>query len=185
LNVIANAADVPVPIPAAATLGVVLRVMDDADLPFAAAVYASTRQEEVSQAGWPQPMIDAFLAQQHAAQHAHYTAHYPGIQRYAIQRASADIGRLYLWEGASDLRIVDIALLPDARGGGIGAALLADVIAYARKRGLRTSIHVEQQNPARRLYLRMGFVFEKTANDVYDRLVCHPEPRAATAGGDQ
>ncbi len=150
--------------------------MGDADLPFAAAVYASTRQEELAPTGWPQPMIDAFLAQQHAAQHAHYTAHYPGIQRYAIQRAGDDIGRLYLYEGATDLRIVDIALLPEARGGGIGAALLADVIAYAQARGLAASIHVEQQNPARRLYLRLGFVFEKTANDIYDLLIRHPAP---------
>ena len=74
-----------------------------------------------------------------------------------------------------DLRIVDIALLPEARGAGIGAALLADVIGHAHARGLRTSIHVEQNNPARRLYLRMGFKFEKTASDVYDLLVRHPD----------
>ena len=164
------------PIPVAAGIGVSLRLITDADLAFAARVYASTRFEEVAQTGWPQPMIDAFLAQQHDAQHAHYTTHYPGIRRYAIQRAGADVGRLYLYEGTSDLRIVDIALLPDARGNGIGAALLSDVIAYAQARGLTASIHVEQQNPARRLYLRLGFVFEKTANDIYDLLIRHPAP---------
>lgn len=163
------------PIPAGARIGVSLRPMTDADLAFAARVYASTRQEELAPTGWPQAMIDAFLAQQHEAQHAHYSAHYHGIQRYAIRRDGADVGRLYLHQGKSDLRIVDIALLAEARGAGIGAALLADVIGHANARGLRTSIHVEQNNPARRLYLRMGFKFEKTASDVYDLLVRHPD----------
>lgn len=170
--------DLTVPIPTAAAFGVSLRAMTDADLPFAAAVYASTRHDELAQTGWPQPMIDAFLAQQHDAQHAHYSAHYPGISRQAIQQQGADIGRLYLYAGASDLRIVDIALLPAARGRGIGGALLADVLAYAQARGLRASIHVEQQNPARRLYIRAGFVFEHTANEVYDLLVRHPDGAA-------
>lgn len=162
------------PIPAAAALGVVLRPMTDADLAFAARVYASTRQEELAPTGWPQPMIDAFLAQQHEAQHAHYSVHYHGLRRQAIRHRGADVGRLYLHEGPSDLRIVDIALLPQARGAGIGGALLADVIAYAEAHGLRASIHVERNNPARRLYLRAGFVFERTAGEVYDLLIRHP-----------
>ena len=176
MRIVTPTSEGDLPIPAAAGIGVSLRLMTDADLAFAARVYASTRLEEVAQTGWPQPMIDTFLAQQHDAQHAHYTAHYPGIIRYAIQHAGANVGRLYLYEGASDLRIVDIALLPDARGNGIGAALLTDVIAYAQARGLSASIHVEQQNPARRLYLRLGFAFEKTANDIYDLLIRHPAP---------
>lgn len=145
--------------------------MTDDDLAFTARVYASTRQEELAQTGWPQPMIDAFLAQQHQAQHTYYSAHYAGMHRYAIRRGGVDIGRLYLHEGASELRVVDIALLPEARGKGIGGALLADVTSYAAARGLRVSIHVEQNNPARRLYLRAGFAFESSANEIYDLLI--------------
>ena len=55
-------------------------------------------------------------------------------------------------------RIVDIALLPEARGHGTGAALLSALLAAAARDGRSVSIHVEQMNPAMRLYHRLGFL---------------------------
>jgi ribosomal protein S18 acetylase RimI-like enzyme len=55
--------------------------------------------------------------------------------------------------GDTEIRIVDIALLPEHRGKGIGTRLLRDVIAQ----GKRVTIHVERMNPALRLYERLGF----------------------------
>jgi ribosomal protein S18 acetylase RimI-like enzyme len=52
---------------------------------------------------------------------------------------------------------MDIALLPHARGAGVGTHLLNRVMADARGRGAAVSIHVEQLNPARKLYERLGF----------------------------
>jgi ribosomal protein S18 acetylase RimI-like enzyme len=54
-------------------------------------------------------------------------------------------------------RIVDIALLPEQRGKGIGTALLRDLLAEADGTGKRVTIHVERLNPALRLYERLGF----------------------------
>ena len=99
-----------------------LRAATDADLPFLAELYISTRAEEVAQTGWPPDAQRAFLLSQHAAQHDHYTRHYDGAERNIIERDGEPIGRLYLFEGASDLRIVDIALLPHARRTGLGGA---------------------------------------------------------------
>ncbi len=165
---------IDLPIPTATAVGISLRVMTPDDLGFTARVYASTRQEELAVTGWLQPQIDAFIAQQHAAQHHHYTAHYQGLVRYAIERDGTGIGRLYLHPGARDLRVVDIALLPEARGQGIGAALLADVKAFAMAQGVRVSIHVERHNPARRLYERSGFEVVGVANEVYDLMAWQP-----------
>lgn len=171
--------------------------MTDADTGFTALVYASTRIEELANTGWSRAQLEAFLTQQHNAQHHHYITHYPGLQRYAIVDASGDggsgggsggaedVGRLYLYPGRRDLRIVDIALLPGARGRGIGAALLADVKADAAARALRVSIHVERNNPARRLYERMGFTVVKAANDVYDLMAWHPPGVDAASFDDQ
>jgi ribosomal protein S18 acetylase RimI-like enzyme len=159
---------VPPPLRAAAAHGIGYRPLTDADLPFVAALYASTRQEELAQTGWPQAAIDAFLLSQHEAQHAHYALHYAGMEWLIIQDAAgAPIGRLYLAEWTSEFRIVDIALLPDARGRGIGRAVLEDVLALAQGAGKPASIHVEKNNPARRLYERLGF---RSAEDkgVYD-----------------
>jgi ribosomal protein S18 acetylase RimI-like enzyme len=57
-----------------------------------------------------------------------------------------------------DIRIVDISLLPEFRGQGVGTALLGAVTQEAAKEHRSVSIHVEKFNPAQRLYRRLGFV---------------------------
>ena len=66
-------------------------------------------------------------------------------------------GRLYVNRGRSEIRIVDIALLPEHRGNEIGTALLRDLLAEADAAGKRVTIHVERLNPALGLYDRLGF----------------------------
>ncbi len=66
-------------------------------------------------------------------------------------------GRLYVARWEDEIRIVDIALLPEHRGNGLGTALLRELIEEADAAGKPLSIHVEQNNPARPLYDRLGF----------------------------
>jgi ribosomal protein S18 acetylase RimI-like enzyme len=165
----------PPPLRAAARCGVTYRPATEADLPFLALVYFSTRLEEVAQTGWPLEMQRAFLQQQHEAQHSHYGIAYPDAERLVIVHGGEDVGRLYLDEFPTQVRIIDIALLPEARGRGLGEAIMRDIGADAAARGKRVSIHVEKQNPARRLYDRLGF---ETVEDkgVYDLMEWRPEP---------
>jgi ribosomal protein S18 acetylase RimI-like enzyme len=67
------------------------------------------------------------------------------------------VGRLYVHRGRSDIRIVDIALLPEHRGGGIGTSLVEELFREADEAGKTVTIHVERMNPALRLYERLGF----------------------------
>jgi ribosomal protein S18 acetylase RimI-like enzyme len=53
---------------------------------------------------------------------------------------------------------LSIAILPEYRGMGIGAALLERLLAAARDRYPGVSLSVTPTNPARRLYERAGFV---------------------------
>lgn len=156
----------PLSLNEAAALKVALRPMSEADLPFTAALYASTREEELAPVPWPAETKRMFLAQQHAAQHSHYQQHYRGMEAMIVERAGAAIGRLYLYEMPGEVRIVDIALVPEARSQGIGAALLRDVLAGAH--GRRVTIHVEKNNPARALYARMGFTILDADRGAYD-----------------
>jgi len=55
------------------------------------------------------------------------------------------------------IRIIDIALLPEHRGNGVGTSLLRDLLAEGESGGKRVTIHVERFNPALRLYERLGF----------------------------
>ncbi|WP_199560093.1 GNAT family N-acetyltransferase [Sphingomonas psychrotolerans] len=158
----------PLPLVGAATLDVGLRPMSDADLAFTAALYASTRTEELALVPWPTETKQAFLLQQHAAQHAHYQQHYRGMEAMIIERHGVAIGRLYLYEMPTEIRIVDISLMPEARGQGVGAALLRDLFADAGPRGQNVTIHVEKNNPARTLYTRLGFEVLDEDRGAYD-----------------
>ncbi|MBO9624512.1 MAG: GNAT family N-acetyltransferase [Sphingomonas sp.] len=160
---------------AAAQLGVVLRPMVEADYAFCEALYASTRLEELAPLGWPAEAVRQFLAQQHRAQHLHYQQHYAGAQWWIVESAGCPLGRLYVFEGASDIRIVDIALLPKARGQGIGGALIEGVQRHAAAQGKRVSIHAEKNNPARSLYFRLGFVVIDADRGAYDLLEWRPQ----------
>lgn len=166
----------PPPIRSAARFQIDYREARDEDLPFLAEVFFSTRREEVAQTGWPPAQQLAFLRQQHEAQHAHYSKGYAGAEMLVIERDGEGIGRLYLHEGSEELRIIDIALLPEARGQGMGEAILRDVGADAVSRGKVVTIHVERFNPARHLYARLGFV-RIEEGEIYDKMEWRPEPQ--------
>jgi len=60
---------------------------------------------------------------------------------------------------APDVPELSIGVLPDARGRGVGTALLSDLLAHARAAGHPSvSLSVETDNPAVHLYERFGFV---------------------------
>ncbi len=160
----------PPPVREAAAFGISYRVMTDDDLPFVAALYATTRAEEVASTGWPPEMQAAFLDQQHRAQHAYYRATWPDAEWLLIERHGEPVGRLYLAEQLGQRLLVDISLLPAARGAGLGTAILTDLLAGEAR---PVALHVERLNPARRLYERLGFALVEE-QVVYVRMVRQP-----------
>lgn len=147
----------PPPLRAAAKYGIAYRPMVEEDLPFLAALYASTRAEEVAQTGWPPEMQRAFLAQQHHAQHHHYQTYYKGAEWLIVERAGEPVGRLYLDRSEGRHHVIDISLAPAVRGQGMGGAIMADILDAAREAGQGVAINVERNNPALHLYERLGF----------------------------
>ena len=136
---------------------IALRPATPDDLPFLERVYVSTREEELAPVPWDAATKLAFLRQQFAAQDHHYRAHYDGAELLVVLRDGAPAGRLYLHRRPHEIRVMDIALLPEHRGAGIGGRLLADVLAEGDAAGKLVSCHVERNNPALRLYARLGF----------------------------
>jgi ribosomal protein S18 acetylase RimI-like enzyme len=120
-------------------------------------VYASTRTDELAAVPWDDEQKEAFLRMQFDAQHAWYREHYAGASFDVIVAEGKPAGRLYVNRGRREIRIVDIALLPEYRGNGIGTSLLRDLLAEADGAGKRVTIHVERLNPALRLYEHLGF----------------------------
>jgi ribosomal protein S18 acetylase RimI-like enzyme len=129
------------------------------DLPFLLRVYGSTREEEMAMVvDWTPEQKDDFVRSQFEAQHGWYQDHYQGARFDVILVDGVPAGRLYVHRRESEIRLVDITLLPEFRGGGTGSALLRDLLAEGEAAGKRVTIHVEVFNPAMRLYERLGFL---------------------------
>lgn len=137
--------------------GIALRRCTPEDLPFLETLYASTREAELARTGWPEARCRQFVEQQFALQHSYYQTHFAEAQFLLLHRNGQAIGRLYWWEGAHRAVLVDVILLPQERGRGVGSALLRLLVDRAESRGLDIELHVETNNPALRLYRRFGF----------------------------
>jgi GNAT superfamily N-acetyltransferase len=159
---------------------VALRPATPRDRDFLARVYASTREEELARVPFTPAQREAFLAQQFAAQTAHYERHYADADFAVVLVDGRPAGRLIVarWEG--EIRVVDVSLLPAFRGRGVGTRLLRPLLEEADARGDAVSIHVERVSPARRLYRRLGFAAAEEVG-VYVRMERPPRAQAKTA----
>jgi ribosomal protein S18 acetylase RimI-like enzyme len=145
---------------------VTLRPITADDQEFLSGLYASTRQEEMALVDWPAEKKAEFLQMQFQAQHTFYMEQFKGAAFDLLVLNGQPIGRLYLDRRVDELRIIDIALLPEYRNQGLGSRLMQKILAEAEAAGLPVRIHVEHYNPARRLYQRLGFK-EIETNGVY------------------
>lgn len=130
------------------------------DHQFLLTLYGSTRAEEMAIVPWTDEEKDQFVRQQFHAQTLHYKSHFKDAEFLILLKDGQPIGRLYKHRSQSTpviLLIIDISLLPEYRGQGIGGMLLKEILADAASRGEVVHIHVEHFNPAMHLYDRLGF----------------------------
>ena len=138
-------------------MSITLRPIGPEDLKFLLDVYASTRTDEMRLLDWDKQTKEVFLHLQFEAQHRYYSENYPGAEFQVILLDGKPVGRLYIHRRESEIRIMDITVLPEHRNKGIGSFLLDQVLTLATNRQLPVTIHVEQFNPALNLYKRLGF----------------------------
>ncbi|HQS07835.1 MAG TPA: GNAT family N-acetyltransferase [Xanthobacteraceae bacterium] len=156
--------------------GVQQRAVRAEDRAFLEDLFIGVRRDTLAAAGWPEAQLRAFLADQYRFQQHHYAIHYPGAAQMIIARDACPIGLLHLFATPHDLRVVDIALHPESRNAGLGAALLRAVCAQAADEGRTVSLHVAIGNPACRLYQRLGFRAVDPGDGVYQKMVWPAPP---------
>jgi len=155
--------------------GVTLRVMQGHDMEFSYRVYASSRAEEMARlVDWSEARKGEFLRFQFTAQHTHYQTHYPAARYDVIVRDGEDIGRLYVARLHGEIRLMDIALLSEHRNQGIGHALVKELLDEAADDGKPVTLHVEERNPAKRLYERLGF--DEVGEETFYKRMCWAPP---------
>jgi ribosomal protein S18 acetylase RimI-like enzyme len=139
------------------TVAVSLRPVTDADREFLLTLYGSIRDEELSQVAWVEGQREAFLRMQFDLQDTQYRVDNPEGSFDVIEIGGRRAGRLYVDRRVDEIRIVDIALLPEFRGVGVGGRLIGGILDEARGSRRKASIHVEIHNRAMSLYTRLGF----------------------------
>ena len=142
---------------------ITLTPISDADLGFLFELYAATRAEEMSMTGWGSEDILTFLKMQFELQHIQYMKNYDNPTFDLIMAAGQPVGRLYVNRGKDDLRIIDLALLPQFRRQGIARVLLESIFKESAAANCPVSLHVERENPIMEWYCRLGF---KTVREV-------------------
>lgn len=132
-----------------------LRPAEAADAAFLRSLYASTRLEELSLLDPAQR--ESFLELQWRARQRDYRARHPDAEDQIVLVEGTVAGRLLVARRSDELVVVDIALLPEFRGRGIGSRLLLRLLEEATRAGIVVRLHVALTNPALRLYRRLGF----------------------------
>lgn len=168
------------------------RPAEPADRGLLLQVYAGTRAAELAATGWPPALCEAFLRQQFDAQARHHAVRWPQSEQAIVQLAQGagaaaeraeraegaeaalawiDIGRLWIDRHGPGWHVIDIALLPAWRGQGLGGRCLRGLQQQAARAGQPLSLQVALDNPARRLYARLGFRADGPVQGIHQRMV--------------
>ncbi|MBU59695.1 MAG: GNAT family N-acetyltransferase [Alcanivorax sp.] len=160
--------------------GLTLRPARTSDAAFLRELYAATRGDLslLPDAELAASLIDL----QFNAQTEGYGRDFPDAMHFIIGLHQDRIGRLILDFSAGRVHVVDLSLIPAARGQGHGASLLRAMQRTAERVAAPVMLAVDRDNPgARDLYARLGFRSEGARGDFHEALVWWP-PALCQAG---
>jgi ribosomal protein S18 acetylase RimI-like enzyme len=145
--------------------GLSLRSPDAADQAFLDLLYASTR-DDLQQAGLDPAMLATLLTMQHSVHEQGQRMRFPHARHVLLEAGGASIGRVVVDSDAQrGIRVIDIALVPQARRLGHGSAVLQALQRHAAALGMPLRLRVAGTNEqARRLYLALGFTHDMEAH---------------------
>ena len=136
-----------------------LRAVTDADEEFLLSIYAATRAHELAQAKWEEGQQAAFVKWQFDLQRREYDVRFPDADYYVIMIDDCPAGRIWIGRDDQQIRLLDIAILPEFQNRGAGTLLLRRLIDESKRAGKALRHMVFVLNPdAHRFYERLGFV---------------------------
>ena len=92
-----------------------------------------------------------------AAQRAQFNASFDPAEIQVVVAAGRDVGYLSARPGKQEVQLLNLMINPEFQNQGLGSAVMRDLLAAARTRGVPVQLQVLKVNPARRLYARLGF----------------------------
>lgn len=127
------------------------------DNDFLLRLYQSSRGDDLRELGWSEDRIGEFLEMQHEAQRNFLAADYPNIVDQIVSLDGARAGRLAVEQRPDEIRLVDIALVPERRNQGLGTQLIQQVQEHAQSARLPLRLQVIRFSRAVSLFERLGF----------------------------
>jgi GNAT superfamily N-acetyltransferase len=128
------------------------------DEEFLFSVYASSRSDETALMPWGQDQIDFFLRSQCEAQRRDYEKRFPQGAHEIILHDGRPIGGLWTARTAGELRLLDVTLLEEHRGRGIGTLLMQSLQRQAAALHLPLRLCAWKMHPHTiGFYRRLGF----------------------------
>lgn len=137
--------------------GLAMRPANPGDAPFIESLFHSTRND-LRMLDAEDEFIDALIEMQYKAQTQGYGDMFPNAMYFIVEHLGERIGRVTLDFGSNEIRVVDLALIPAARGKGFGTSVLQYVQLTAQKIMVPVALSVAATNfAAAQLYRRLGF----------------------------
>ena len=125
------------------------------DEPFLQELYASTR-DDLNGIIPDESQMRQLLMVQYNGQKATYSAEFPNATDQIVMLDGEPVGRLMLDHRRDSIHGVDIAIMKSERNRGVGTGVLEVLFEECTKRGIYFSLNVAKNNPAMRLYERLG-----------------------------
>lgn len=135
---------------------VTLRAAGPDDAGFLADLHADVRTPELAPLGWDAATVRAFLDSQHDVRERAYRAAHPAAADAIVLVDGRPAGRVLVDRTPATILVVDLALTAPERGRGVGTHVLRGLLDEAARTGRRVRLMVRRDNPARRLYERLG-----------------------------
>jgi GNAT superfamily N-acetyltransferase len=166
------------------TMNIVLKLATPEDQVFLADLYNDVRSVDFVSLGLPEPTLAQLLAMQFQAQQIGYATQFPHAVDQILWNGTTRIGRMLVNESESEIWLVDIGILSAYRGQGLGGHFLQELCVRATAAQLPLRLSVRFNNPAQRLYERLGFV--RTGGDgMYIAMELHAQKSIDETGRSQ
>jgi ribosomal protein S18 acetylase RimI-like enzyme len=127
------------------------------DHDFLLRLYQSSRGDDLRELGWNEDRISEFLEIQHEAHQNFLATDHPNIVDQIVSLDGQPAGRLAVEERPDEIRLIDLALVPERRNHGLGTHLIQLVQEEARSARLPLRLQVIRFNRAVGLFERLGF----------------------------
>jgi ribosomal protein S18 acetylase RimI-like enzyme len=137
---------------------VTLRPESPWDEPFLRALIYATIAGELGASQWPEPMRSHLLGIQYTARRQSHRTNFSEAASYIIDADGSDAGWTVVTTLPQQIQLVEIMVLPELRGRGIGTAAISQVLSTAAVAAKPVRLNVNVTNHAAiGLYQRLGF----------------------------